>query len=603
MVNAVRLSHTSMRNITYDSQTELYSLTLVEPATSQHNALILQFPIDQKLLKILADRFFCDLALYSDTGRLMASSNDQYKIESFLSEKTINQIANGINLSTSHLEGFGYHSMLSPLPLGSNGVLYLSASRSLKDMNNLLFTNSWRLLLTVVLTLIIGATFYYRLLLRSLTPLKNLLHTIHQVAKGNLSNRTLIAPGSHLYELGTSFNQMLGQLEILYANRLEAEKSEALNQETLKYNMNLKKKSYEIERANILLKEQYEELSALFQVSRSLTSALDQNLLFDKIFTIFREALHCDSIVLLLYQPGSESLEVVKTTGLETKTTKGLSFILGEGISGMVAASMRPIYSPDLSVDQRNLNYKGRWVSTGSLLSMPMVLQNRLIGVLNIHHQQIKAFNAMAQQMAQAIADQAAISIENSRLYEKTRALSATDDLTGLANRRQFQDYLQREWAQSRRYHSTFSLLMIDIDHFKTYNDIHGHLKGDIALKKVAALLLQNTRGIDLVARFGGEEFVVLLPKASKEGGLAVAQKLCTCIEEGNFIGMEESQPQQKLTVSIGLATFPSDSTDLYELLNLADKALFQAKNSGRNQVTVWSQARVQEKSEMVQAL
>ena len=197
--------------------------------------------------------------------------------------------------------------------------------------------------------------------------------------------------------------------------------------------------------------------------------------------------------------------------------------------------------------------------------------------------------------MAQAIADQTAISIENSRLYEKTRTLSATDDLTGLANRRQFQDYLQREWAQSRRYHSHFSLLMLDIDHFKAFNDTHGHLKGDIVLKKVAALLLLNTRGIDLVARFGGEEFVILLPKADKEGSLAVAKKLCSCIEEEYFNGMEESQPQKKLTVSIGTSTFPTDSTDIYDLLNLADKALYQVKRNGRNHAVAWSRETTQE--------
>jgi diguanylate cyclase (GGDEF)-like protein len=319
--------------------------------------------------------------------------------------------------------------------------------------------------------------------------------------------------------------------------------------------------------------------------------------LFEKVFNILRDTLHCDRIVLLLYHPGSESLEVTKTTGLDAGTAKGLSFNLGEGISGMAAASMQPIYCTDLSIDDRNLNYKGRWVSSGSLLSMPMVLHNRLIGVLNIHHQRNNAFSPVAQQMAQAIADQTAISIENSRLYEKTRTLSATDDLTGLANRRQFQDYLQREWAQSRRYHSNFSLLMLDIDHFKAFNDTNGHLKGDIVLKKVAALLLQNTRGIDLVARFGGEEFIILLPKSDKEGSLAVAKKLCSCIESEYFNGMELSQPEKKLTVSIGTSTFPTDSTDVYDLLNRADEALYQVKRNGRNHARVWSRDMIVENS------
>jgi diguanylate cyclase (GGDEF)-like protein len=589
LIEAVGRSKTSRRQITFDNQTGLYSLTLVEAAEAPREALLLQFPLNKKLLKILADRYHCNLALYSGDGRFMVSSDDLDQSGSPRPKQPFGQTLTR-HFSTIREKGGSYaRTLLSPLPLGSNGVLFLATSQSLNELKGLLWTNSWRLLLTIVLSLALAAFIYLRLLLRGLAPLGNLLDTIQQVARGNLASRTRIPPDTHLHELGNSFNQMLGQLEILYQNRLEDEKIAVLNQETLKYNRNLKKKNLEIERVNIQLKEQYEELSALFQVSRSLTSSLDQNLLFEKIFSIFRESLRCDRIVLLLYVPGSDSLEVVKTTGFESKIAKELSFHIGEGISGMVAASMQAIYSADLSQDEPNLKSKGSWVSTGSLLSLPMVFQNKLIGVLNLHHQQTKAFNLVAQQMAQAIADQAAIAIENSRLYEKTRTLSATDDLTGLANRRQFQNYLQREWAQSRRYQGHFSLLMIDIDHFKSYNDTHGHLKGDIALKQVAALLLQNTRGIDLVARFGGEEFILLLPKADKEASLAVAQKLCACIEYEYFNGMELSQPKKKLTVSIGSATFPSDSTEVYELLNLADEALYQAKRNGRNRAVSWS--------------
>lgn len=595
LLESIEGGNPGFRHITYDSKSDLYYLTFVEPTPAPKKGLILQFPIDQQLLRLLSDRYLCDFSLYSEEGRLMVSSSDLGNPESQLSNSQLTRIAGSSHIFTSKIEDVDYRSLYAPLPLGSDGILYLAASQSLDALNSLLLTHSWRLFLTVILTLALGVTIYYRLLRHILSPLKNLLDTIRQVAQGDLSIRTEIAADTQLHELGSNFNQMLSQLEILYENRLESEKTAVLTQETLKYNSHLKKKNLEIEKINIQLKEQYEELSALFQVSRSLTSALDQNLLFEKIFHVFRDALHCDRIVLLLYHPGSESLEVTKTTGLDSATVKGMSFKLGQGISGLVAASMQPIYSPDLATDDRNLSYKGRWVSTGCLLSMPMVLHNRLIGVLNIHHQQTDAFTPVAQQMAQAIADQAAISIENARLYEKTRTLSATDDLTGLANRRQFQDFLQREWAQSRRYHNNFSLLMIDIDKFKDYNDSHGHLKGDIALKKVAALLLQNTRGIDLVARFGGEEFILLLPKADKEGSLAVAKKLCQCIADEYFTGMEISQPQKKLTVSIGTSTFPTDSTDIYDLLNLADEALYHAKRRGRNRAISWSRDMVEE--------
>lgn len=588
LADSVIQSKTGLRQITYDSRADLYYLTFVEPADAPRNILLLQFPINRQLLKLLSERYTCNFSLYSEEGRLIASSSDNGVPERQLSNTQLTEMAGSYHLYTSKVGEIDFRSLYAPLPLGGDGILYLAASHSLDDLNSLLLTHSWRLLLTVILTLILGATIYYRLLQHILTPFKKLLETIQQISQGNRSTRVELVADNQLNKLGHNFNQMLDQLEEHYEDRLKTEKTTVLTQETLKYNSHLKKKNLEIEKVNFQLKEQYEELSALFQVSRSLTTSLDQNLLFEKIFSVFRESLHCDRIVLLLYRPGHESLEVIKTTGLDTATAKGLSFELGEGISGMVATTMQPIYSSDLSTDDRNLNYKGRWVASGSLLSMPMVIQNRLIGVLNIHHPETNGFTPVAQQMARAIADQAAISIENSRLFEKTRTLSATDDLTGLANRRQFQEFLQREWAQSRRYHSNFSLLMVDIDHFKNYNDTHGHLNGDIVLKKVAALMLQNTRGIDLVARFGGEEFIILLPKADKEGSLAVAKKICQCIENEYFTGMEESQPLKRLTVSIGASTFPTDSTDVYELQNMADEALYQSKGNGRNRATCW---------------
>lgn len=581
----------SRRQIIFDQSTMNSYVLVIEPVKHNRQALAVRLPLDEKLLTGLAQRYACGFALFTAEGQLMASSDRETTANWHLSDAQLQTLHQKDQLITSQAENIRFRQLIAPLPLGDDGIIYLSAWQSLAPINKLLISNMTRLLLTIVCALILGTLLYYQRLQRTLAPLKNLLDTIRLVAQGNLAVRSSIPENSDLRELGDSFNQMLGELENLYSNRLAAEKSAALTQETLKYNNHLKKKNLEIEKINIQLKEQYQELSVLFQTSRSLTTTLDKNLLYEKIFMVFRESLQCERVIMLLYQAGDEMLEVVKTSGLNSSAVKGLAFKLGEGISGMVAASMQSIYSPDLSIDQRNLSYKGRWVSTGSLLSMPMVVQNTLVGVINLHSQKIDAFPTIVRQMAQAIADQAAISIENARLYEKTRSLSATDDLTGLANRRQFNDFLQREWSQARRYHTNFALLMIDIDHFKLYNDTNGHLNGDIALKKIAALLLQNTRGIDLVARFGGEEFVLMLPKADQRGALAVANKLCLAVEKEYFVGMEKSQPDGKITVSIGISCFPADSTEIYDLLNLADEALYQAKERGRNSVLCWSKA------------
>jgi diguanylate cyclase (GGDEF)-like protein len=128
---------------------------------------------------------------------------------------------------------------------------------------------------------------------------------------------------------------------------------------------------------------------------------------------------------------------------------------------------------------------------------------------------------------------------------------------------------------------------MCDIDHFDQYNSKHGRLRGDAILRQVGQILLNNTRGIDLVCRFGNEEFVLLLPKTGKQGGMAAAEKLRNCIFKEVFEG-EEDLPGGKLTVSFGVTEFPLDSKNIYELLNLADKALHAAKKEGRNRSVAW---------------
>lgn len=191
--------------------------------------------------------------------------------------------------------------------------------------------------------------------------------------------------------------------------------------------------------------------------------------------------------------------------------------------------------------------------------------------------------------MCEAVASQAAIAIENVALYNKATELSITDELTGLANRRHFQNIFDREIILTERYATTLSLIMIDIDHFKKYNDYHGHLQGDVVLKKVADCLLHNTRGIDLTCRFGGEVFIILLPKTTSEGAMITAEKLRRVIEAEHFIGEEESQPEGRLTLSLGVASYPEDTSDIHTLLELADQALYRAKDQGRNRVVVFS--------------
>jgi len=169
-------------------------------------------------------------------------------------------------------------------------------------------------------------------------------------------------------------------------------------------------------------------------------------------------------------------------------------------------------------------------------------------------------------------------------LFEQTKELAITDPLTQVYNRRHLQERLEQEVARAQRYSHPLTVLLIDIDHFKLFNDGNGHLQGDVALRQLAAVLRRHTRQADLVARFGGEEFVVVLPEIDAANGRAVAEKLRLTVEQIPFAG-EETLPSGQLTISVGVATFPTEAQDAVQLLDLADRGLYLAKRRGRNRV------------------
>lgn len=191
-----------------------------------------------------------------------------------------------------------------------------------------------------------------------------------------------------------------------------------------------------------------------------------------------------------------------------------------------------------------------------------------------------------------AFGRQASMVIENAYLLEKVKILSVTDGLTGLRNRRYFREAIVTEVRRAVRYGKSLCVVMIDIDHFKHYNDTNGHPAGDRVLQKVATILRELTRDTDIVARYGGEEFVLVLTETTKEGGAEFARRLCTVVEKEDFEN-EEAQPGGQVTISVGVAACSDDSTEADQLVSLADQALYRAKNTGRNRVVVYEKGNI----------
>jgi diguanylate cyclase (GGDEF)-like protein len=177
------------------------------------------------------------------------------------------------------------------------------------------------------------------------------------------------------------------------------------------------------------------------------------------------------------------------------------------------------------------------------------------------------------------------VRIKRALEHAQTKRLAYTDGLTNLHNYRAFQERLQQEVERANRYHRPLSLIMVDIDHFKVYNDLHGHLQGDAILARVAALLKQVSRSSDIVARYGGEEFALILPETDKASAEILGRRLHAEIEQHRFPG-EEHLPHGMLTISVGIASHTPSRTK-EELIAAADGVLYQAKREGRNRVCV----------------
>lgn len=176
--------------------------------------------------------------------------------------------------------------------------------------------------------------------------------------------------------------------------------------------------------------------------------------------------------------------------------------------------------------------------------------------------------------------DEKALSEQNQRIYE----LSIRDYLTEVFNCRYFYERLEEEIKRAERYKNTLSLIMLDIDYFKQYNDIYGHQAGDSILRDVAFFLKKNIREYDLVARYGGEEFSVILPETGKQVARNLAERIRVSVSAQSF-PFVETQPGGNLTISFGIATFPDDAKAINELVKVADRALYKAKENGRNRV------------------
>ncbi len=255
------------------------------------------------------------------------------------------------------------------------------------------------------------------------------------------------------------------------------------------------------------------------------------------------------------------------------------------GLGGEVLKLRKTLYVPDLLNPQIT---KARQVTrplgrpTRSYVGVPLIVDDRLVGVLSMQSYQPEAYTPEQIRLLETIATQAAIAVEKARLFEQMRQLAITDSLTGLHTRRHFFSLANKEIERTSRFKRPLTAIMLDIDFFKQINDTYGHSAGDQVLQSLARQCLQSVRSIDIVGRYGGEEFVIILPETDLEAGRVVAERLREAVEALEILTPRGSI---RLTISLGVAIMQANQTSLEELLDNADQALLHAKRSGRNRV------------------
>jgi diguanylate cyclase (GGDEF)-like protein len=242
-----------------------------------------------------------------------------------------------------------------------------------------------------------------------------------------------------------------------------------------------------------------------------------------------------------------------------------------------------PLHLSKENIEKYSSDPMVKLLNTNELIVVPLKAKDKVNGI-------ILADNFVTQKpitkddirMLIMLANQAGLAIENSQLFEKTVLRAHSDSLTGLWNHGYFQFLLQEELEKAKATHTPLSLIMLDIDDFKVYNDSLGHQTGDKILIELAAVLKNKSRKMDLVCRYGGEEFTIILPQTDKKEAFLLAERIRQDIEKHHFIH-EEILPLKKLTMSLGLTSFPEDGSSSSEIIAASDKALYQAKQQGKN--------------------
>jgi diguanylate cyclase (GGDEF)-like protein len=341
-----------------------------------------------------------------------------------------------------------------------------------------------------------------------------------------------------------------------------------------------------VRRAVLETREATSRMRSLTTIVRLTGSELDPHRIIDVAMERVGDCIKLRAWLFLLADPEQGLLTVERTGGEGMSGMRGKRLGIGEGAAGRAAQRRQPVILDDAGPGDASMPDLPKSNPARSVLAVPLLSRGRLIGVLvGLDRQRAGHFTSQDARLLSLLLEPAAVAIDNALLLKRSEELSITDDLTKLFNSRYLNATLRREVERSKRYRTPVSLIFLDLDGFKSVNDQHGHLWGSRTLVEVGRVIGATVREIDVVSRFGGDEFTVILPQTGPEGAAIIAERIRQKIEETTFLasyGLEV-----RITASLGIASFPDHGRTKDDLLARADQAMYLVKGRGKNGVAL----------------
>ena len=329
------------------------------------------------------------------------------------------------------------------------------------------------------------------------------------------------------------------------------------------------------------LERTHHQLQTIYEASHSLAELLAEDDVIDRVLHIARSVLNYPVCELYTWDPAPKALWLRGRVDLESTSR------FERPQMAPVADTMREVLEHGEArriVDRHLHSAAGEWQKNRSGLIVPMITQGRVVGVLTAESPQVNAFSERDERVLSVLATSAAMALVNADLHQRMEKLTIIDELTGTYNYRYFSARLEDEKRRAVRYSQPLALLMVDIDWFKRVNDRYGHETGNVALRGLAQVIASCVRDVDILARYGGEEFIVILPQTGYEEAVAIGARIRQRVEQTDF-GPDARGRPLKMTVSIGISSYPDNGRSEEELVKSVDEALYRAKGDGRNAV------------------